>query len=121
MIKKYILIFVALLASPSSIAGNFYFETENNTELVGADFKETRTDLHFGYEGNVDTEFFSYYLQVGPSLISEDDTEAMGRLSGKVGINVDVTKKLNFYTDFFILSTDEDNLKKVTLGSKYKF
>ena len=121
MIKKYILIFIALLASPSSIAGNFYVQTENNTELVGTDFKETRTDLHFGYEGDADTEFFSYYLQLGPSIIAEDDTKAMGRLSGKVGMNVDVTKKLNFYSDFFILSTNNDNFKKVTLGSKYKF
>ena len=121
MIKKYILIFIALLASPSSIAGNFYFQTENNTELVGTNFKETRTDLHFGYEGNTNTEFFEYYIQVGPSLVAEDNTNAMGRLSGKAGLSVDVTKNLNFYSDFFILSTDDDNFKKVTLGSKYKF
>ena len=50
MIKKYILIFVALLASPSSIAGNFYFQTENNTELVGTNFKETRTGGWFKFK-----------------------------------------------------------------------
>ena len=121
MIKKYILTFIVLFASSSSFAGNYFVETENNTELIGTDFKETRTDLHFGYEGNANTESFLYYIQAGASLVAEDDVKAIGRLSGKTGLSFNATKKLTFYSDFFILSTDKDNLKRVTLGSKYKF
>ncbi len=119
-IRSYF-VFIFFLLVPSSFAGDFYIETENNTELIGTDFKQTRSDLHLGFEGNANSKYFSYYIQAGKSLVAEDDVKAIGRFSGEIGMNITVNENMDFYSDMFLLSTNKDNFKRIKLGAKYKF
>ena len=69
MIKKYILIFVALLASPSSIAGNFYFTKGGGAQAPSL---KLHTDA---YDILVKNIYGKSYWQIGKEKVLSDNQQ----------------------------------------------
>ena len=64
---------LSTLSATPAMAGP-YVNTEINSGWNGSDYGGSTTDLHIGYEGNVDR--LGYYLQAGPAIVSPDGGDA---------------------------------------------
>ena len=109
------------LIASSALAGP-YVNVEANSGFSGTDYSGTTTDLHVGYEGDF-TSTAGYYVQAGPALVSVDGGDDTTELSGKAGIGMDVTERLNVYGEIAFITVDgsDDNDYGVKLGAKYNF
>ena len=109
---------VSALATPA-MAG-VYVNAESNASYTGSDYTSTRTDLHIGYEGKAGQ--LGYYVQGGPALQSEDDVDGTTDFSGKGGISIAATEKLDVYGEVsFVTDEDTDTAYGTKIGAKYKF
>ena len=108
----------ALSATPA-MAGP-YVNTEINSGWNGSDYGGSQTDLHIGYEGNVDR--LGYYLQAGPAIVSPDGGDANTEFSGKAGGSFQATEAVSVYGEISFLTTDVDNNNYGTkAGLKWAF
>ena len=108
----------ALSATPA-MAGP-YVNTEINSGWAGSDYGGSVTDLHIGYEGNVDR--LGYYLQAGPAIVSPDGGDADTEFSGKAGGSFQATEAVSFYGEISFLTTDADeNNYGTKAGLKWAF
>ena len=108
----------ALSATPA-MAGP-YVNTEINSGWTGSDYGGSVTDLHIGYEGNVDR--LGYYLQAGPAIVSIDGEDANTELSGKAGASFQATDALSVYGEISFVTTDADeNNYGTKAGLKWAF
>ena len=115
----------AVLAAPAAIAGP-YVNIESNSGFVGNDYSSTLLESHVGYESGLG-DSASWYIQGGPAFdfqdgVDDSDTE----LSGKVGLGVDVTERVNVYGEVWAITDggidlDEDLAANVKVGVKYSF
>ena len=125
MILKSMATVVALSTiSGAAIAGP-YANVESNAGWSGDNYTGAVTDIHVGYEGDI-SDAASWYIQGGPALYSEDGQELETRFSGKVGIGVDVTKRLNLYSELSAMTASESfDMEDLgvggKLGAKYSF
>ncbi len=125
MIKSAMAAVAALPVIGSAAIAGPYVNVESNAGWAGDDYTGAVTDLHVGFEGDLGTEA-GWYIQGGPAIVSIDGEEAETRYSGKVGIGVDVTERLNVYGELSAL-TAEDSLEMDDLGvggkigAKYSF
>ncbi len=63
-----------------------------------------------------------WYIQGGPAIVSIDGADQETELSGKVGINVNVTDKLGVYGEVaFLTDGNEDASYGSKAGIKYSF
>ena len=109
---------VSALATPA-MAG-VYVNAESNASYTGSDYTSTRTDLHIGYEGKAGQ--LGYYVQGGPALQSEDNVDGTTDFSGKGGISIAATEKLDVYGEVsFVTDEDTDTAYGTKIGAKYKF
>ena len=111
-------------ATPAAFAGP-YANVETNAGWVGDDYSGAVTDLHVGFDGELGSAA-GWYIQGGPAVVSADGEEAEMRFSGKVGIGVDVTEKLNLYGELSALTASDDfDMDDLgvggKLGAKYSF
>ena len=106
-------------ASTPAMAG-VYINAESNASYTGNDFTSRTTDLHIGYEGDVGS--LGYYIQVGPAFTSPDGADGNTDFSGKGGLSIAATEKLDVYGEVSFL-TDEtaDTAYGTKIGAKYKF
>ena len=122
---KFAIALAALLGvgTAPALAGGFYTNIESNASYTGSDFTTRTTDLHLGYEGDLGSESFDYYIQGGPAVINSDDsTDNDTQLSGKAGLSVAATDKLDIYGELSMITADDaDNTWGSKLGAKYKF
>ena len=125
---KFAIALAALLGvgSAPALAGDFYTNLEYNGSHSGSDYTGSTTDLHIGYEGDLGTDNFGYYIQGGPAFLNDDGaSDNDPQLSGKAGINVAATEKLGFYGEGSVLTadsdTDDDNAWGTKVGAKYSF
>ena len=123
---KYAIALAALLGvgTAPALAGDFYTNVEYNGSNTGSNFTGSTTDLHLGYEGDLGTDNFGYYVQGGPAVINDDGaTDNDTQFSGKAGINVAATEKLDLYGELALQTNDGDvdNTYSSKLGAKYKF
>ena len=117
----------AVAASPffasAALAGP-YVNVETNAGWVGNDYSAATTDLHVGYEAPLG-EDASWYIQGGPALVSVDGADTETEYSGKAGLGVDVTARLNVYGEVSFLTEEqsfEDDLGLgAKLGAKFSF
>ena len=117
----------AVAASPffasAALAGP-YVNVETNAGWVGNDYSAAVTDLHVGYEAPLG-EDASWYIQGGPAMVSIDGEDTETEYSGKAGLGVDVTERLNVYGEVSFLTEDqsfEDDLGVgAKLGAKFSF
>ena len=122
---KFAIALAALLGvgSAPALAGGLYTNVESNASYTGSDFTTRTTDVHLGYEGDLGTESFDYYVQGGPAFVADDGVDGTTQLSGKLGANVAASEKLDFYGEISLLTADGDvdNSYGTKIGAKYKF
>ena len=117
--KKFILIAAAAVIS-SPVLARPYINIESNASYTGSDYKSRATDLHVGYEGKI--KDLAYYIQGGKTLNSADGADSNSNWSGKTGLNVPVTGKLNVYGELsFAQVENADNNWGTKLGTKITF
>ena len=106
-------------ASTPAMAG-VYVNAESNASYTGNDFTSRTTDLHLGYEGDVGS--LGYYIQGGPAFASPDGADGNTNFSGKGGVSVAASEKLDIYGEVSFL-TDEvtDTAYGTKIGAKFKF
>ncbi len=109
---------VSALATPA-MAG-VYVNAESNASYTGSDYTSTKTDLHIGYEGNAGQ--LGYYVQGGPALQSEDGVDGTTDFSGKGGVKIAATEKLDVYGEVsFVTDEVADTAYGTKIGAKFKF
>ena len=110
----------ALAATPvlatAALAGP-YVNVETNAGWVGDDYTAAVTDLHVGYESTLG-ESASWYIQGGPAIVSVDGEESETEISGKAGLGVDVTERLNVYGELSFLTADQSFEDDLGVGAK---
>ena len=123
MIKQTVAALAALplLAAPA-MAGP-YVNIESNSGFTGSDYSSTTIDNHLGYESGLG-EDASWYIQAGPALVLNDGEDATTELSGKVGLSVAASERLDVYGEVSAITSeeidfDEDFGVGVKLGVKY--
>ena len=117
--KKIALALAASLASAPAMAG-VYVNVESNASYTGNDYTSRTTDLHVGYEGEVGE--LGYYVQGGPALVNGDAVDGSSEFSGKGGVTIAASEKLDVYGEVsFITDEDADNAYGTKLGVKYNF
>ena len=106
-------------ASAPAMAG-VYVNAESNASYTGNDFTSRTTDLHIGYEGDVGQ--LGYYIQGGPAFTAPDGVDGNTDFSGKGGLSIAATEKLDVYGEVSFL-TDEtaDTAYGTKIGAKFKF
>ena len=121
---KFAIALAALLGvgTAPALAGGFYTNIESNASYTGSDFTTRTTDLHLGYEGDLGSESFDYYIQGGPAFVADDGADSDTQFSGKLGANVAATVKLDVYGEISLLTAeDTDSSYGTKIGAKYKF
>ena len=121
---KFAIALAALLGvgTAPALAGGFYTNIESNASYTGSDFTTRTTDLHLGYEGDLGSESFDYYIQGGPAFVAADAADSDTQFSGKLGANVAATDKLDVYGEISLLTAeDTDSSYGTKIGAKYKF
>ena len=117
--KKIALALAASLASAPAMAG-VYVNVESNASYTGNDYTSRTTDLHVGYEGEVND--FGYYIQGGPALVNGDAVDGSTEFSGKGGVTIVASEKFDVYGEVsFITDEDADTAYGTKIGAKYKF
>ena len=117
--KKIALALAASLASAPAMAG-VYVNVESNASYTGTDYTSRTTDLHVGYEGDVGD--LGYYIQGGPALVGGDAVDGTNEFSGKGGVTIAASEKLDVYGEVsFITDEDADNAYGTKIGAKYNF
>lgn len=110
----------ALAATPvlatAALAGP-YVNVETNAGWVGDDYTAAVTDLHVGYESTLG-ESASWYIQGGPAIVSVDGEESETEISGKAGLGVDVTERLNVYGEISFLTAEQSFEDDLGVGAK---
>ena len=101
-----------------AIAGP-YANIEANSSYNGDDYVGSVIENHVVYEGD------GWYIQGGPAVSFPDDAEQVGAASGKVGLGVDVTKKLSVYGEVSAITSEGLEIEGLGVGAKtgvkYKF
>ena len=117
--KTIALALAATTLSAPAFAGP-YVNVESNSNYTGSDYISRTTDLHIGYENNIGS--LAYYLQGGKSINAADGVDAESDFSGKTGVSISATEKLNLYGEVsFAQVEDADNTFGTKLGAKYSF
>ena len=106
------------LAAPA-MAGP-YVNVEANSGFVGTDYEGTVIESHVGYEGDLG-ESAGYYVQVGPAFVSEDGGDTDTELSGKAGVSVALTERVEAYGEISFVTDEDDNGYGTKLGVTYRF
>lgn len=84
-----------------------YANVENNAGWTGGDFVATITEVHVGYEFEAG-EDVDIYVQAGPAFVAKDGDPTQTEISGKVGVEADVTKNLALYGEVALVTEDQD-------------
>jgi len=94
-----------------------YLNVEANQGWSGEDYQGTLLETHVGYE-NALGDSASWYIQGGPAVSFPDDAEQVGAASGKVGLNVSVTKRLSAYGEVSAITPEGLELEGLGVGTK---
>ena len=122
--KALLLAGAASFKAAPALAGP-YVNIENNSGFTGSDYQGATTETHVGFDGALG-ESSAWYVQGGPAFVSPDGEDATTELSGKVGIGIDVTERLNVYGEVAAMTADEINFDEdlnvgVKTGVKFSF
>ena len=106
------------LATPA-MAG-VYVNAESNASFTGSDYTSAATDLHIGYEGDIGS--LGYYIQGGPQFGVTDGADGDTDFSGKGGLNIAASEKLDIYGEVSFVTDEVNDTAYVTkIGAKFKF
>jgi len=114
---KNALIAISTLAFAAPAVAGVYVNVEANSGWAGEDYAGTLLETHVGYE-NALGDSSSWYIQAGPAISFPDDAEQVGAASGKVGLNVAVTKRLSAYGEVSAITPEGLELEGLGVGTK---
>ena len=118
--KTFALALAATTFATAPAMAGVYVNAESNASYTGNDYTSRTTDLHVGYEGDVNQ--LGYYIQGGPALVDGDATDGSTEFSGKGGVTIAASEKFDVYGEVsFITAEDADTAYGTKLGAKYKF
>ena len=124
MIKNIALSTLAVSSFAAPALAGAYLNVEANQGWSGEDYQGALLETHVGYE-NALGDSASWYIQGGPAVSFPDDAEQVGAASGKVGLGVDVTKKLSVYGEVSAITSEGLEIEGLGVGAKtgvkYKF
>ena len=120
MIKSALAAVVAAPLFASAAVAGPYVNVENNAGFTGSSYNGNITEFHVGYEGDIG-ESAGYYVQAGPAVIAIDGADTDTELSGKAGLGIDLSEKLNAYGEVSFVTGDDENGYATKLGLKYAF
>ena len=115
--KNIALSTLALSAFAMPAMAGVYLNVEANQGWSGEDYQGTLLETHVGYENSLG-DSASWYIQGGPAVSFPDDAEQVGAASGKVGLNVSVTKRLSAYGEVSAATTEGLELEGLGVGTK---
>ena len=107
---------VAAFSAPAALAGP-YVNIENNAGYTGSDYEASVTDFHVGYEGDL-AENLGYYIQGGPALVNVEGEGVENEYSGKVGLDLEVTSRLDVYGEVSFLTEGQEFNDDLGWGTK---
>ena len=119
MIKSVFAAAAAAVAfAPAAALAGPYVNIEANSGFSGSDYTQTVIDNHLGYEGDLG-EDSSWYIQGGPAVVAVDGQDATTELSGKVGLSVSASERVDVYGEVAAITNDEINFDEdLDLGVK---
>ena len=121
---KNALLIISTLAFAAPAAAGVYVNVEANQGWSGEDYQGALLETHVGYENSLG-DSASWYIQGGPAVSFPDDAEQVGAASGKVGLGVDVTKRLSVYGEVSAITSEGLEVEGLGVGAKtgvkYKF
>lgn len=120
MFKSVFAATAALSMSAGAAFAGPYVNVETNAGWVGDDYSAATTDLHVGYAGEIG-EDAGYYVQAGPALVAIDGEETETEFSGKAGVGVDLTERINLYGEISFLTGEDDTNYGTKVGLTYSF
>ena len=107
------------LLAGAAMAGP-YVNVEANSGFVGSDYTGSVIETHVGYEGDLG-ENAGYYVQAGPAFVSEDGGDNDTELSGKAGVSVAVSERVDIYGEVSFITDSGDNGYGTKIGATYRF
>ena len=117
MFNKIALSTLSLSSFALPAAAGVYVNVEANQAWSGEDYAGTLLETHVGYENSLGKNA-SWYIQGGPAVSFPDDAEQVGAASGKVGLNVSVTKRLSAYGEVSAITPEGLELEGLGVGTK---
>ena len=102
------------MAHGAAIAGP-YVNVEANSGFTGTDYNSTVIDNHVGIEGS------NWFVQGGPSIVSNDGGNSEVELSGKAGGSIPLNEALSVYGEVSFITGDDSNNYGTKAGLKYAF
>ena len=117
MFNKIALSTLAVSSFALPAAAGVYLNAEVNQGWSGEDYQGALLETHVGYE-NALGDSASWYIQGGPAISFPDDGEQVGAASGKVGLSVNVTKKLSAYGEVSAITPEGLELEGLGVGAK---
>lgn len=106
-----------LLSTTAPALAGPYANVESNSAYQGNKYLVTVTDIHAGYKGELG-ERAGYYIQGGPALVGVDGEEVQTEISGKAGLTLDVTERLDIYGEVSFLTEDRSFEEELNVGVK---
>ena len=118
---KYALAALAVvpMVATAANAEGYYVYSEVESAWSGREFDGSEIKTRVGYEHAL-TEDTNVYLEVGPTVLLPDSSDADTRLALEVGGDTALTENLELYGDVEML-TGPQNEYKTTMGLKYEF
>ena len=120
MIKSVFAAAAALSMTAGAAIAGPYVNIESNSGFTGTDYEGTVTETHLGYEGALG-ESAGYYVQAGPALVNADGEDLSTELSGKAGLSVEVTERVEVYGEISFITDDDANGYGTKVGATYRF
>ena len=120
MIKSVFAAAAVTICSAGAAFAGPYVNVEANSGWAGSDYEGTVTELHVGYEGELG-ESAGWYAQAGPAIVSPDGEESSTEFSGKVGVGVELTERLEAYGEISFITGDDDTGYGTKAGVTYRF
>ena len=120
MIKNIALSTLAVSSFAAPALAGAYLNVEANQGWSGEDYQGALLETHVGYE-NALGDSASWYIQGGPAISFPDDAEQVGAASGKVGLNVGVTKRLSAYGEVSAITSEGLEVEGLGVGTKAGF
>ena len=117
---KNALVIISTLAFAAPAAAGVYVNVEANQGWSGEDYQGALLETHVGYENALGSSS-SWYIQGGPAVSFPDDAEQVGAASGKVGLNVGVTKRLSAYGEVSAITSEGLEVEGLGVGTKAGF
>ena len=113
--KTLALPLVALLGAAAPVSAQTYANMEANSGWSGSEYAGTVIDAHVGYKKD------NWYVQGGPSRVSNNSGDSDIEFSGKAGASFVLSEKMTGYGEVSFMTGQDDTGYATKLGFTYDF